>query len=59
MDVEITEMELVAAILFDALASGLTLYDVCEAARHSDCLWCLSDAVDMLGIGAIEVEVTV
>lgn len=53
MQIQITPMELVRSILFDAEASGLTLSDVCEAARHSDCLWCMDDAVAMLGIGAI------
>lgn len=58
MEIEITSMELVKAILFDAEASGLTVHDLCEAARHSECLWHFADAVSMLGIGAIEVETT-
>lgn len=47
-------MDVVRAALFDALASGLVLSDVCEAARHADCVDCFMEAVSLIGIGGID-----
>ena len=47
-------MDVVRAALFDALASGLDLSDVCEAARHADCVDCFMEAVSLIGIGGID-----
>lgn len=53
---ELTDMQVVCAALFDALHSGLTLADVCEASRHADCVDCFDEAISLLGIGAIDTE---
>ena len=51
---DLSDMDIVRAVLADALASGLTLQDALDAATHADCLLCWDDAVGMLGIGAID-----
>ena len=51
---EVSDMDVVRAALFDALASGLVLSDVCEAARHADCVDCFMEAVSLIGIGGID-----
>lgn len=44
----VTDMDIVRATLADAIASGLTLQDVLDAAAHADCLMCWDDAVETL-----------
>ena len=54
IEFEVSNMDVVRAALFDALASGLDLSDVCEAAKHADCVDCFMEAVSLIGIGGID-----
>lgn len=54
IEFEVSGMDVVRAALFDALASGLDLSDVCEDARYADCADCFMEAVSLIGIGGID-----
>ena len=54
IEFEVSDMDVVRAALFDALASGLDLSDVCEAVKHADCVDCFMEAVSLIGIGGID-----
>ena len=47
---KVSDMDVVRAALFDALASGLDLSDVCEAANTLDCVDCFMEAVSSSGL---------
>ena len=54
IEFDVSDMDVVRSALFDALASGLDLSDVCEAARHADCVDGFMEAVSLIGIGGID-----
>lgn len=51
---DVTDADVWRSALFNALASGITLEEVCELARHADCADCFDDAVALYTIGAID-----
>ena len=52
----IDQMDMLRSALFNALASGLTLEDVCRASEHAADIEDMDDAISILGIGAIDTD---